>query len=371
MPATDLHDWTVTWFDSAPELAERLARWDHGIPVAMDTEFVRERTFWANLALVQLAIPGDIVLADATAAGVCEVLGTWLAQSRSTKIMHAAGEDLQALRIACGSLPTPLFDTQMAAGLAGLGASMSYQKLVEFVTGISLNKGETRSDWLQRPLSDAQRDYAADDVRHLHSLHADLSAHLDALGRSQWLAQECERQLDNERNQTEDPWPHLAVRSAQMLVPQAQWRLCRLLHWREVQARESNRPRSWVLDNELAVTLARGDHTTRTAFEQLLDRHPKAPRRHRDQLWTLLTEASPTPDPFPLACTQSPSVRDRIRQWQEQVKLTSERLGLPDGVLASRRLLEARLELGDWPVGTAAWRRTLLDPLFVGDAAGD
>lgn len=370
MPATDLHAWTVTWFDAAPELAERLGRWDHIIPVAMDTEFVRERTFWANLALVQLAVPGDIVLADATAPGICDVLGTWLAQSGATKIMHAAGEDLQALQVACGGLPAPLFDTQLAAGLAGIGASMSYQKLVEQVTGIGLSKGETRSDWLRRPLSDAQRDYAADDVRHLHAVHAHLSERLESLGRSHWLAQEGERQLDSERCPTPDPWPHLDVRSAQVLAPPAQWRLCRLLHWREAQARESNRPRSWVLDNELAVMMARGDHATRDAFDQWLDRHPKAPRRHRDLLWTLLTDTAPIPERFPLASMQSPGARERIRDWQERVKQAAERLGLPDGVLASRRLLEARLELGEWPSGTSAWRRALLDPLLAGDGTG-
>lgn len=370
MAATDLHQWSVTWIDSAPQLAERLSRWGRGVPVAMDTEFVRERTFWANLALVQLAVPGEIVLADSTAPGICEVLGAWLAEPSTPKIMHAAGEDLQALRIACGTLPAQLFDTQIAAGLAGVGASMSYQKLVEQVTGIALRKGETRSDWLQRPLSEAQCEYAADDVRHLHALHAHLSTRLAELGRDAWLAQECARQLDNERNQQPDPWPHLSLRSAQMLAPAAQWRLCRLLHWREGLARESNRPRTWILDNELAVMLARGDLSDRAALDQLLDRHPKAPRRHRDELWTLIAEPGTPPPLFPLANAQSIGSRERIRQWQELVKMQSERLGLPEGVLASRRLLEARLESGAWPEGTADWRRALLDPLLADNATG-
>jgi len=371
MAATDLHEWSVTWIDSAPPLAERLARWGHGVPVAMDTEFVRERTFWPNLALVQLAIPGDIVLADSTAAGICEVLGSWLTQPASLKIMHAAGEDLQALRVACGVVPAQLFDTQIAAGLAGVGASMSYQKLVEQLTGVTLSKGETRSEWLQRPLSDAQRDYAADDVRHLHALHAQLSVRLAELGRSHWLAQECTRQLDNERNQQPDPWPHLSLRSAQMLAPLAQWRLCRLLHWRERQAVESNRPRTWILDNELAVALARGEQSGRAAFDRLLDSHPRSPRRHRDALWDLLADPGPPPDPMPLANAQSVASREQIRLWQDAVKARSEQLGLPDGVLASRRLLEALLERGIWPEDTSDWRRTVLDPLLVRSATPD
>lgn len=365
MAATDLQDWPVTWIDSPGLLAERLGHWEYSIPVAIDTEFVRERTFWPNLALVQLAVPGEILLADSSAPGVCETLGRWLTESNAPKIMHAAGEDLQVLRLSCSALPTPLFDTQLAAGLVGLGASMSYQKLVEQITGIALAKGETRSDWLRRPLSDAQREYAADDVRHLHALHAHLADRLQALERSEWLVQECARQLDAERNLSPDPWPHLSLRSAQMLAPPAQWRLCRLLRWRETQAQESNRPRTWVLDNELAVTLARSDSKDRAAFEQLLDRHVKAPRRHRDVLWELLADAAATPQDFPLAAVQTASARDQIRAWQEVVKARSEELGLPEGVLASRRLLEARLESGAWPASTSAWRRELLDPLVA------
>jgi len=255
MAATDFTQWNTAWVADSTILHARLAAWEGQPTVALDTEFIRERTFWAQLALVQLAVPGEIVLADPLAPGICAVLGEFFARKGITWLMHAAGEDLQALRVSCGVVPEPLFDTQCAAALSGIGAGMSYQRLVEQVTGVALEKGETRSDWLRRPLSESQCRYAADDVRHLHAIHGDLSQRLAGLRRADWLAQECARQVANELDQQPEPRPHLALRSAQGLSGDGQWRLCRLLHWREVQARASDRPRTWILDNELAATL--------------------------------------------------------------------------------------------------------------------
>jgi ribonuclease D len=155
-------------------------------------------------------------------------------------------------------LPRPLFDTQIGASLAGIGGGMGYQKLVAEITGVALAKGETRSDWMRRPLSESQLQYAADDVEHLFALHDAIDARLQALGRQQWLHDDGERLLASVAND-EDRWPHLAMRSAQFLDAAAQHRLLRLLRWRDVQARSSDRPRSWILDNELA---AAGAHAT-------------------------------------------------------------------------------------------------------------
>ena len=119
--------------------------------VGLDTEFIRERTYWPRLALVQMAVGEDILLVDPLLPGMPAALAAWLDAPDVLKVMHSAGEDLIALRCACATLPRPMFDTQLAAALAGIGAGMGYQKLVEQITGTSLAKGETRSDWLRRP----------------------------------------------------------------------------------------------------------------------------------------------------------------------------------------------------------------------------
>ncbi|PIX59264.1 MAG: ribonuclease D [Lysobacterales bacterium CG_4_10_14_3_um_filter_64_11] len=365
MAATDFTQWNTAWVADSTILHARLAAWEGQPTVALDTEFIRERTFWAQLALVQLAVPGEIVLADPLAPGICAVLGEFFARKGITWLMHAAGEDLQALRVSCGVVPEPLFDTQCAAALSGIGAGMSYQRLVEQVTGVALEKGETRSDWLRRPLSESQCRYAADDVRHLHAIHGDLSQRLAGLRRADWLAQECARQVANELDQQPEPRPHLALRSAQGLSGDGQWRLCRLLHWREVQARASDRPRTWILDNELAATLARLSAHERGEFDHALDNHPKAPRKLRESLWAVVADPLPVPADFVLASVQGPGDRDRLHRLQAAIKHESERLGLPEGVLASRRLLEARMQHGRWPADTARWRLAILEPLLA------
>src|SRR5690606_22996119 len=112
-----------------------------------------------------------ILLLDMLAPGMPEALVGLLRDRAVTKVMHSASEDLVALGHACGALPEPLFDTQIAAGLAGVGAGLGYQRLVQDLLGIAVDKGETRSDWMKRPLSPAQLKYAAEDVRHLFALH--------------------------------------------------------------------------------------------------------------------------------------------------------------------------------------------------------
>ena len=132
-----------------------------------------------------MAVGQDILLIDPLIPGMTEALAPWLADESIVKVMHSASEDLVAFKWACGVLPRPLFDTQIGASLAGIGGGMGYQKLVAEITGVALAKGETRSDWMRRPLSDSQLQYAADDVEHLFALHDAIDARLQALGRQQ------------------------------------------------------------------------------------------------------------------------------------------------------------------------------------------
>lgn len=365
MAATDpAHD-SPLWLDRPEELARKLAEWAGHPLIGLDTEFVRERTYWPKLALVQLSIPGEAVLVDTLAPGMNQALAPLLADRAVTKVMHSAGEDLQAFRTDVGVLPRPLYDTQVAASLAGIGASLSYQKLVEAVTGVLLPKGETRSDWLRRPLSESQCAYAADDVRYLHALHTHLDARLEALGRREWHAADCARAVDLVERDAIDPWPHLAMRSAQFLDREGQARLRRLLLWREAEARRADKPRSWILDNELAATLARKPPADRHAFNALLDGHPKAPRRLRGALWDELDRPFEADElDIPLAPIQDGDYKARLRQLQDAVAEATRHHALPEGVLASRRQLEALMTGEGWPDGLDGWRRQILQPVL-------
>ncbi len=356
------------WIDSPAALQPHLLR--PPARIGLDTEFVRERTYWPQLALVQMAVDDRILLLDPLTPGMADVLAPLLTDTGVLKIMHSASEDLVAFLHACGAVPRPLFDTQIAAALTGTGAGLGYQKLVQEVTGTVLPKGETRSDWLRRPLSEAQLAYAADDVRHLFALHDHLQAGLQTLGREDWLVQDGERLLAGvERSDAGERWPHLALRSAQFLPAEAQLRLLRLLRWREAQARRSDRPRSWILDNELAVTLARTPPADRAALQALLDSTPKAPRKLGDALWQALSTPLDDESEAPLARTAADPDKAALRRLQDAVARHSAALGLPDGVLASRRHLETLLQADPqrpeaWPAALEGWRRPILEPLL-------
>lgn len=370
MPAQTEH--VSHWISDPAVLSERLER--RPARVGLDTEFIRERTYWPQLALVQLAIDDDILLIDPLVPGMCAALDPLLTDPSVLKVMHSASEDLIAFKRACGVLPVPLFDTQIAAALSGIGAGMGYQRLVQDRLGVALAKGETRSDWLRRPLSPAQLEYAADDVRHLDALYLDLAGKLDALHRRAWHDEDSARLLATAGDDGGERWPHLSVRAAQFLDTAGQHRLLRLLRWRETYARDSDRPRNWIIDNELAITLARHPPIDRAGLQRQLDAIPKSPRGLADALWgALITPLADEADAPPVRGDD----RDKaaLRKLQDAVAQVSVELGLPDGVLASRRWLELLmdnhlLDGHDWPGALAGWRRKQLEahlaPLLPG-----
>src|SRR5690606_7962310 len=340
--------------------------------IGLDTEFIRERTYWPQLALVQLSLgdgDDDVLLVDPLSPGITGALRPVLTDADVLKVMHSPSEDLVAFMHACGVVPQPLFDTQAAAALSGIAAGIGYQRLVQDMLGIALPKGETRSDWLRRPLSPTQLEYAADDVRHLFALHDALSSRLAGLGREAWLQEDCARMASNAERDAGDRWPHLSLRAAQFLDRPAQLRLLRLLRWREAHARRADRPRSWILDNELAVALARDPGPDLAALQRQLDAHPKAPRKLADAIWqalqTPLDDEADAPEP-----RNDDRDKQALRRLQEATSARSAELGLPDGVLASRRWLEqllgaARSPGDDWPGPLSGWRRAELEPVLA------
>ena len=337
--------------------------------IGLDTEFIRERTYWPQLALVQIAYEDAqgqlaVMLVDPLIPGMPEALAPILVDAGILKVMHSPSEDLVVFKRACGVVPQPLFDTQAAAALAGIGSGLGYQKLVEQLTGVALVKGETRSDWMRRPLSASQLEYAADDVRHLFEMHDALDGMLAQLARREWLAEDATRTIFNAENEGPERWPHVSMRSAQLLDRDGQLRLLRLLRWRDTYARDSDRPRTWILDNELAVALARIAPLDRNALQQQLDTHPKAPRKLGDAIWHALSTPLPDESDAPAVATDTRD-KQQLRKLQDAVATRSAELGLPDGVLASRRWLEVLLDEGEWPDALRGWRRAALEPVLA------
>ena len=365
--AIDIH-----WIRDNESLAQFCAEWQQLPFVALDTEFMRVDTFYPIAGLLQIGDGKRAYLIDPLTINAWQPLAALLENPAVLKVLHACSEDLEVLLRLTGSLPAPLFDTQLAAAYLNLGFSMGYSRLVQEVLGIDLPKGETRSDWLRRPLSASQLEYAADDVRHLHAVHASLQQQLDTLGRSGWLAEDSARQLANAGNDQGERWPHLSMRSAQFLDAPAQRRLLRLLRWREAYARSSDRPRRWILDNELAVSLARANPVDPAALQAQLGATPKAPKSLRDPIWQALSTPLADENDAPLARGEDRD-KKQLRAMQDAVLAAAGELGVPEGLLASRKLLEALQDGSGWTGALAGWRRDVLEarlqPLLAGATA--
>jgi ribonuclease D len=226
-------------------LAGRLAATE---AIGLDTEFLRERTYRAELCLLQIADPAGPLCVDPLALEDLGPLVGVLSAPQPVKIMHASRQDIEVLFPAVG-LVQPIFDTQIAAALTGLPAQIGYGELVKRLLNHELSKAHTRTDWSRRPLSGEQVAYALDDVRYLLPLHAQLTAQIAQLGRTQWLSEELAALCDP-RGYAIDPeqaWQRL--KGLRGLDP-ARTRVARALAaWRERRAIERNRPRGWILDD--------------------------------------------------------------------------------------------------------------------------
>ncbi len=221
--------------------------------VALDTEFHRERTFWPQVALIQIAWPGDLVLIDPLAVNVAP-LGA-IFDDTTLVVAHAAGQDFEILKHCCNKVPERLFDTQIAAGFVGLGTP-SLATLHEAVLGKKITKSHRLTDWLARPLDEAQMDYAAGDVADLLEIHDSLAAQLEELGRVQWAEDEFRVLADraNQDRRPEDAWQR--VKDVRRLRGQALAVARSVATWRENRAANADQPVRHVLSDLAVVSIA-------------------------------------------------------------------------------------------------------------------
>lgn len=248
---------TITTTEALAEFCERARDHDY---VTVDTEFLRERTYYSKLCLVQLAVPGDderdAVLVDPLASGLS--LDPLVALFRDTsvvKVFHAARQDLEIFWIDAGVIPEPLFDTQVAAMVCGFGEQVGYETLVRRIAKAGLDKSSRFTDWSRRPLTEAQMTYALADVTHLRMIYEYLSAELDRSGRRAWVDEELSVLTDPETYivRPEDAWRRVKTRtnSGRFLALVRE-----LARFREAYAQERNIPRSRVFKDDALLEIA-------------------------------------------------------------------------------------------------------------------
>ncbi|MDX1383131.1 MAG: ribonuclease D [Thermoanaerobaculia bacterium] len=352
------------------ELGRLCRRWEQQERLCLDTEFVRTRTFYAHLGLIQVADERGVYLVDAVAIDDLAPFAAVLASPRSRKVLHSCGEDLGVFQHRFGRLPRGLFDTQVAAALVGLGFSLSYQGLVSSLLGIHVEKEETRSNWTARPLREAQLGYAASDVAHLGELHAHLAGRLAELGREAWAEEEFARVLEKSRHAVP---PHQAFRRVKghgSLDRRGQAILRGLCAWREDEARRRDLARGFVVRDPVLLAVARARPRSRRDLRDVRELGSRDRRRYGDALLAIVDEAMAL-DGSDLPERRAPSRRvprlaERVRELQELVAEIGDSLQIAPEVLAQRRVLESlvRSYFGkgsrDLPEELEGWRRAVV-----------
>jgi ribonuclease D len=350
------------WIDQRAQLEPWLAGISAGTVVGLDTEFMRRDTFYPKLALLQLSCDGRYALVDPLAFEIGDALQPFKRRDVIT-LMHSASEDLETLAPWLPEGPGTLFDTQIAAAFAGMGLGISYRALVAEIAGVELDKGETRSDWTQRPLTPSQYAYATLDVVYLHMIHQQLVERLAQRDRTAWFAEDCERQKRKSCRRDGDAQPQLALRAAAEWPREQQARLRRLLMWRDAAARRLNRPRPWLMEDPLALSLAQQPAARLEELEQRSSGQRALRSAQREELFDLqslpvtaeeIAETDPVPG-YPQG-----AAKPALAAMKQQVDNAAEELDLPSALLCPRKYLEEYVVTARWPEPLEGWRRSVL-----------
>ncbi len=361
---------SVSEISTSAELAEAAERWRGEPAIALDTEFVRERTFFPQLGLVQIADSTQSYLIDPLPISDLEPLHSILTNRDIVKVAHSVSEDLEVLYHRFGDFPDPLFDTQVAAALAGHDGSMGYRRLVAELFSVELAKGQTRTNWLRRPLTPEQKLYAARDVHYLLPAWEILSPALEETGRLAWVFEESWRRSDAARILPDPEQAYLRLNGTGRMNRRRLALARRLATWREQRARERDVPRNFILKESALLAIARNQPTSRTELEQIPDLGPRQRERLAERIFSMVREvqalpSSQLPDPIP-TLPREERVKRSLNAMVEAVRRKAAELDVPPTSLASRRELKELLlaaldgELGSPPPPFDGWRWPLL-----------
>lgn len=330
--------------------------------VAIDTEFVRDRTYYPSLCLMQLASDHGLSLVDPLADLDLAPLFAALARPGLVKILHAARQDLEIFFLLAGAVPDNIFDTQLAAACMGYGEQLSYSNLAEALLGVDLGKSHARTDWARRPLADAQLRYAADDVLYLLKIYDDLNDQLMRTRRDAWLAHEFKALSDAGLYAPRPDLAYRRIRAQKNLTSLRRARLAALAEWREQIAMRKNLPRRWVVADKPLLDLAALDGTDPDALTKVPGLPDKLLKRERETLCALLRGADGQADDYAESASRPTAAENRaVKKMTELVRAEAETLRTSPALLATRSdlLSLVRGETENNPI-TQGWRHEVI-----------
>ena len=362
---------TLQYIDTPAQLAQLCEQIKKESWVALDTEFLREKTYYPKFCLLQIATPEWVACVDPIALPNLEILFDVLYDPAIVKVFHSCRQDLEIFFQSTGKLPSPIFDTQIAAPLLGFQDNPGYAMLVSSLLSINLNKAHTRADWSKRPLTEAELEYAADDVIYLCQIYQIMVKKLTDLGRINWLKHDFAELTNPELYKVDPDKAWFRIKGKNKLTGKQLSIIQTLAQWREKTAQAEDRPKSWLLRDELLFDLAKLQPESVQELANVRGINERSVNRYGRELCQLITAAKNRP-PLPL------NEKDRSAKKTQQeeaildiltalVRIRAEENALNPSILATRKDLEELLfSLSDESPLLHGWRYTMAGKELVG-----
>lgn len=357
------------WIDRDDQLAELCARWRNQASIAVDTEFMRSETFFPIAGLLQIGDGQGCYLIDPLTITALDPLRELLLDEKVVKVLHSCSEDLEVFQRWLGLVPAPLFDTQIAAAFAGFGFGLGYANLLKSVLGIDIPKDETRSDWLSRPLSQAQLKYAALDVAYMLVVYGKLLQILKANHRLEWVRSDCADLVSKARESDDFLDAYQKVGFAWKLRPQELAILRALCVWREIEARARDIPRNRLIKEPSLWEIARKKPQELNQLQRIADIPQRTLKADSDTLLAIVKEECESdPESWPerldppLAQSEGPLIKE-LKQF---VRSKAEADNIPPEVLIRKKdyesIVRSGMKNGDYqlPPRLLGWRYDLI-----------
>ena len=352
------------YIDSVAGLAQIHAACHDVEVIAVDTEFARFNTYYPIVGLIQIYTGSICFLVDPLPIDDLSSLAELLTRADLLKVFHACSEDMEVFQHKLGVTPTPVHDTQIAGAVLGIGFSLGYQALVEHYLGISLPKDQTRSDWLARPLSNEQLDYAALDVIHLLQVYHKQAAALAGTPKAAWVRAESENLGADIPTMVDPEVAYLKLKGLWQFDRFELNQLKALFAWRENKARQDDVPRNRVADQKALMAIVKQGLSTRHALQHQASMTPRQVRKYGDDILLIREKAGLVPEtdcPPQILREDLPVSSSKLKQLKKVVEAKARELAIAPEMLTKRRHLEALLRSGETgqyalPKALTGWR---------------
>lgn len=358
------------------DIAGLLARARTHGRISIDTEFMREKTYWAKLCLIQVAVGDECALIDPLAGDDMSGLLDVLADPGVIKIFHAGSQDLEIFYRMAGRAATPVFDTQIAATVAGFPSQVGYARLMKDLFDVDIDKSDTFTDWARRPLTPAQIEYALNDVRYLDGAYLQLTSRLEKEGRSGWLAADMLRLSDDKQYAVEPDEQFRRVKRISSLSRRQLGVLQKVAAWREREAMRRDLPKRWVIGDETLVEIARRRPADVAALSDIRGLNPRSLGDGGTGLLAAVREGVEMPEETLPRLEKKPrtvvDVEGVVELMGALVRVRASEHGIAVPLLATRGDLE-RLASGqreDSPL-LEGWRKAIVGDALVALVDGE